>query len=420
MNGNGIALDLTRPQWRVHRSKARFRILIAGRRFGKTRLALTEVITDLAQVPDANIAYVAPTYSMAKRLMWRPLVRTLPDELVAEKNVSDLTLATANGGRVTLFGAKNYDNLRGDGYTKIIFDELADIEREAWEEAGRPALADRKGSALFIGTPRGFGNWSYDLWSEAPGQADWERFHFTTLDGGWVDAEEVAAARAERDDRAFRQEYEATFEEYGGLVYDGYSDTESVRPMAFRHDAETWLACDFNAGLRPMAWLLIQRIEGIYFVTKEFVYTNTNTLEMCETVERFFQASKFSGRLHVTGDNAGHRRESNASKSDYMIIENAFRNRSGYERTTKQVRHIQDRVNATNTLLRPGASGRRLFIDPSLKALRRGLVRVTWKDNGSGLQETTVGEIDPTDALSYFAYNYHPVHLSETTTRHSR
>lgn len=276
-------------------------------------------------------------------------------------------------------------------------------------------------------TPKGRGNWTYDAWQYANSNYTLDRaaFQFTTLQGGWVDEEEIAAARTELDERTFRQEYEASFEDYGGVVYWTFSQEEggNVRACQFNPEATTYLTWDFNAGERPMSVMVVQKRVGTnadsgerfwYEVPKEFVYRNTNTEEMCEAINRWLDEQKFIGTLEVTGDYYGNRRESSASRSDYLIIEAAFKSRKGYKRKVSPTTAIQDRVNATTSLLRSSTGERRLFIDPNCKALIRGLTRVTWKESGTGLQEVALGDIDPTDALSYFPYNYHPVHIKKS------
>ena len=261
------------------------------------------------------------------------------------------------------------------------------------------------------------GNWLYDLWCFAANAPGWDRHSFTTIEGGLVSPYEVESARHELDDRTFRQEYEASFEQYGGLVYYKFSDTESIAKEMYVAGLETWMTWDFNAGERPMSVLLIQKQpdKERYVATKEFVIGETNTEDMCNLLVDYFQKNGDPGFLHITGDSTGGRRESSASRSDWLIIEGFFRNHgggrnAGWERTSKVTTSIRDRVNATNALFCNAAGDRRLFLNPhTCPKTLRGLQRVSWGDNG-GLKEASLGEIDPTDALSYFPFNYFPVH----------
>src|SRR6202140_4899546 len=167
-------IRLKPPQWTVFRSDARFRVLVAGRRFGKTYLSLVELCQ--AAWKSGRLAwYVAPTYKQAKRIAWKPLKEMTRPYWASKPNETDLRIELVTGGTICLRGADNYDSLRGDGLDFLILDEYASIAREAWPEVLRPALADKKGKALFIGTPHGY-NHFYDLHRWAETQRNWARF----------------------------------------------------------------------------------------------------------------------------------------------------------------------------------------------------------------------------------------------------
>jgi hypothetical protein len=138
-------------------------------------------------------------------------------------------------GIIALRGADNYDSLRGNGLDFVVLDEYASMPPEAWTEVLRPSLADKQGRALFIGTPRGL-NHFYDLFQLAKGEdADaWAAFQFTTAEGGNVPLEELELAAHELDERTYRQEFHASFENIGeGLVYYGFDRALNVRPVVY-------------------------------------------------------------------------------------------------------------------------------------------------------------------------------------------
>jgi hypothetical protein len=147
--------------------------------------------------------------------------------MVARKpNETDLTIELVSGGTISLRGADNYDALRGDGLDFIVLDEYASMAPAAWTEVLRPALADKQGGALFIGTPRGH-NHFYDLYEAAQNQPHWAAFQYTTEQGGNVTPEELEIATHELDERTFRQEFRASFENLGvGLAYYARSRAE--------------------------------------------------------------------------------------------------------------------------------------------------------------------------------------------------
>ena len=157
-------MSLSAAQAQVAQDSHRFRTLITGRRFGKTTLAIREMAR-YAAPPNQTVWYVAPSYRMAKGIVWRKLKHRLQDLNWTERcNESELTIYLRNGSEISLKGAENADSLRGRAINFLVMDEFADIDPEAFYEVLRPTLADTQGHALFCGTPKGIGNWSYDLY----------------------------------------------------------------------------------------------------------------------------------------------------------------------------------------------------------------------------------------------------------------
>src|SRR6202521_4685816 len=167
-------VSLKAPQWEVFNCDKRFRVLAAGRRFGKTYLAATELCR-AAWVQDRKIWYVAPTYKQAKRIMWRPLKELTRAYWASRPNETDLRIELISGGTIALRGADNYDSLRGEGLDFVVLDEYASMAPEAWSEVLRPALSDRLGGALFIGTPKKH-NHFYKLFQAGREQEGWATF----------------------------------------------------------------------------------------------------------------------------------------------------------------------------------------------------------------------------------------------------
>ena len=202
-------------QLEVAKSKARFRILVAGRRFGKTRLG---TLLCLAKAMEGrNAWWVAPTYAMALE-GWKT-VRDLAGKYGMEVKESEKTVYTKAGGFVTVRTADNPDRLRGAGLDFIVLDECAFIKEQTWKEVLRPTLTERKGGCLFISTPKGIQNWFKRLYDEAENNPDWERWTYSTYDNPYVDKSELEIAKREIGSFLFSQEYEAQFvEQTGGLI----------------------------------------------------------------------------------------------------------------------------------------------------------------------------------------------------------
>ncbi len=188
-------MPLSKPQKQVLDCDKRFRVLITGRRFGKTFLAVTE-LAKFSRYPKKKVWYVAPTYRMAKDIVWFELVDKLTKhKWIKKTNNSDLSIQLRNGSTISLRGADNENSLRGVGLDFLVMDEFADVKEHAWYEVLRPTLSDKNGSALFCGTPRGYGNWSYNLFTKEQENDQWKSFQFTNLEGGQVSANEIEQAK---------------------------------------------------------------------------------------------------------------------------------------------------------------------------------------------------------------------------------
>jgi len=210
-----MKISLTKPQLKVSLSKARFRVLISGRRFGKTYLCITEMMKYASQ-PNQKIWYVAPTFKMAKEIAWSTLKEMLNQfNWIEDINETTMTITIKKShSTISLKGADNYDSLRGTGLNFLILDEFADINKKTWFEVLRASVADTLGSVMMCGTPKGYGNWSYEMYLKGKHDKGWESFQFTTLDGGMVNDDEIQQAKLDLDQRTFRQEFEGTFENY--------------------------------------------------------------------------------------------------------------------------------------------------------------------------------------------------------------
>ena len=194
--------------------RARFVVLVAHRRFGKTVLAVNHLIRQAltCRKQAGSFAYVAPFRNQAKSVAWayvKHFTARVPGRVVHE---GELRVSFANGASVRLFGADNADALRGLYFDAVVLDEVAQMAREVWGEIVRPALADRNGTALFIGTPKGE-NLFHELYVHA--QADttgqWRALTYRVGDTCALPGEEVARLRAEMGEQAFAQEFLCDF-----------------------------------------------------------------------------------------------------------------------------------------------------------------------------------------------------------------
>lgn len=207
-----LKVSLHPSQMEIFNSPARFKVVAAGRRFGKSRLAALVLLIKALQSPEKDVFYVAPTFQQAKDILWS-LLKELGAEVIAQAHENTAVLTLINGRRIFLKGSDRPDTLRGVGLYYVVIDEYADMKPHVWEQILRPALADVKGGAMFIGTPKGR-NWFYELWKEADEDVSgaWKAWHFTSFDNPYLDPEEIELAKKSMSSFAFRQEFMASFE----------------------------------------------------------------------------------------------------------------------------------------------------------------------------------------------------------------
>ena len=206
---------LHEAQEEVANSDARWKILCAGRRFGKTRLGVQMCLQ--VALAGGRAWWVAPTFSIA-RVGWRDIAasaKSFPREIEPKVSLANMQIDLHSGGSIAVRSADNPQRLRGEGLDFLVMDEAAFVKPEVWQEVLRPTLTERKGSALFISTPMGRDNWFYDLWETAEEADNWERFRFATVDNPMIDPEEVEAAKGEVGSIVFAQEYLAEFVDAG-------------------------------------------------------------------------------------------------------------------------------------------------------------------------------------------------------------
>ncbi len=399
---------LTKPQTKIFSCESRFRVIVAGRRFGKTYLSALELISKAIAKPDQHCWYVAPTYKSAKEIAWDMIAEVIPDEYVEKRNETSLTLLLINGSKISLKGAEKPDNLRGRGIDFCILDEIADMRPNTWAEVLRPSLSDRGGSAMFIGTPKGR-NHFYDLWGKgADNQEGWASFQFTTLDGGNVPKSELDAARGDLDERTFKQEYEAKFVNYSGIIYYNFVREDSV--VRFEGELDhLHIGMDFN--LDPMsAVVMLRRGDNLYAID-EVVMFGSNTDEMVAEIKQRYPSKKIT----IYPDPACRQRKTSAGgRTDLSILQNA-----GFEVRVKNAHTaVRDRVNAVNSRLKSSSGDRRLFIAPKCKKTIESLERQTYKEGTS--QPDKSGYDHMNDALGYAVDYLFPIRKQHEAVKPQR
>ena len=384
-------MALTKPQKKVISDQSRFRVLVTGRRFGKTFLAINE-LAKFASKPNQRVWYVAPTYRQAKAICWNVLKeKMIYHKWVKNINHSDLTITLKNNSTITLRGSDNEQSLRGVGLNFLCIDEFADVNKEAWFEVLRPTLSDTKGHALFCGSPRGFGNWSYELFKQGETNKDWASFKYTTLEGGQVDDNEIEQARQDLDIRTFQQEYEATFVNYSGMIYYNFNRQKNIVDKYDKDAGVLHIGLDFNVD--PMSAVICLIVNEIIIVVDEIQIYSSNTQEMCEEIKTRYQNKK----IVVYPDPSARQRKTSAGGfTDLSILKNA-----GFDVKCKNTAPlIRDRINAVNAKLKNVNGKNSLFIVKSCKNVIKSIERQIYKE-GTHVPDKDSGYDHMNDALGY-------------------
>jgi hypothetical protein len=390
-------MPLTKPQKKVILDKSRFRVLITGRRFGKTFLAINE-LAKFASQPNKKVWYVAPSYRQAKAICWGVLKeKMIYHKWVKSINHSDLTLTLKNNSQITLRGSDNESSLRGVGLNFLILDEFQDINKTAWYEVLRPTLSDTEGHALFCGTPRGFGNWSYDLYKMGENNKDWKSFQYTTLEGEQVSEDEIEQAKQDLDLRTFQQEYEATFVNYSGMIYYNFSRDKNIIEKYNKNTGVLHIGLDFNVD--PMSAVVCIIENDRIFVVDEIQIYSSNTNEMCDEIKTRYK----NKQIVVYPDPSARQRKTSAGGlTDLAILKN-----NGFDvRCRSTAPLVRDRINAVNSKLKNVNGKNSLFIVKFCKNAIKSIERQIYKE-GTHIPDKDSGYDHMNDALGYLVeYNF--------------
>jgi hypothetical protein len=392
-------MALSLAQKTVAQDNHRFRVVCAGRRFGKTFLAIRELCYH-ARIPDQDVLYVAPTFGQAKHIVWRQLKNRLQDvNWIKKVNETELTITLRNNSRIYLKGADAYDRLRGGQYNFIVIDEMADIVPEAWYETLRPTLSNTLGKALFIGTPKGL-NHFYDLYQMSTVDKDhWSAYSFTTLEGGNVPEDEITQARRDLDSKTFKQEYEASFETFAGRIYYSFERALNVQEPAVVNTSTVYVGADFNVS--PMSATIAVREGDDLYVIDEIKMYSSNTNELADEIKTRYPKSK----VWIYPDPAGSARKSSANGiTDHIILANA-----GFVvKAPRSHTPVRDRINAVNSRLCDSTGIRHLFVNPKCKYTIESLERQVYKE-GTSQPDKESGYDHMNDALGYMVDYIWPV-----------
>ena len=389
---------LHKRQMEVYNSTARYRTVVAGRRWGKTQLSKMEMIRE-AKRPKKLIWYIAPTYQMARQIMWEDLKETIPRRWVKKINETQMSILLKNGSMIALKGADKPDTLRGVGLDFVVLDEFQDMRPETWNTVIQPTLASTRGRALFIGTPKSF-NHLYEHYMRGQSMEDptWDGWQFQTITSPFILPEEIDEARRNMSEKEFRQEFEASFETMSNRVYHAFDRNKHVKRVKYDPRLPIRVGMDFN--IQPMSAVLFQIHDpgpnAIIKVFDEVYLRNSNTFEMSEELERRYWRHKKN--LVIYPDPAGGSRSTTSrGDSDFSILR-----QKGFKRLKYRRKHprIRDRVNSVNRMLMSADGTVRTVIDHSCKEFIKSLEQTQYKKDSNDINKADSVE-HMTDAYGY-------------------
>lgn len=398
----------------------RFRVICAGRRWGKSVLARM-IVLKWATEQVGVYWIVSPTYKQAKMIHWRDIQNEVPREWIAKRNEVELSITLKNGSVIELKGAENPDALRGVKLRGLVIDEIASIRNWdwLWSEVLRPTLTDYAAPAIFISTPKGY-NHFYELFQQGQAEGDYKSWRFTSYDNPFIEGGEIDAAKKELTEDTFAQEYLADFRKFTGLVYKEFQrETHVIESFDVPDSYSMYRAIDFGS-TNPTAalWIAVDSDDN-WFVVGEHYQTG-------ETIDFHagrINAHEYSKRVTQTfGDPSGAQWINEfAQRGIYITPANKETGQShegwvryGIERVAERLKptpgHHVERLGERGN---PVGGNPRLFVFKTCENTIREIETYRWKEK-SVTQAQDLNNPDAPekandhamDALRYFAVSY--------------
>ena len=419
-------VNLTPANIRYYNDLHRFITIPAGRRSRKDLIGVRKMLVDKGRgafyIPNSLYIFAAPTHSQAKSIFWETLKR---DTKLFQRKVSetDRRIELINGSVLEVSGLDKPERIEGKTYPPvkgILITEFPNIKPDVWNAHIRPILSDNEGFAILNGVPEGMNHW-YDICLYACGgvmpniipkvgayaeNGQWS-FH------SWYSAdvlpeEEIAEAKRSMDERTFRQEYEASFENAEGLAYYAFSQANK-QDCKYNPKVSLDIGMDFN--VNPMCAVEGHIRDGAFYQHDESVLINSNTYEMANHLINKYDLKKdYDGMLPATiyPDATGKARESNATHTDLQILRKA-----GFTVKARNSNPLQkDRINSMNSAMQPMDSEPRYYVDKRCKNTIDDYSKVQRMADGrldKTQEEIGKARVHITDAVGYLIHYNFPI-----------
>ncbi len=388
-------LDKKRKEVLLHPAKRK--VLVAGRRFGKSYLSIIWMLTRKIQENERRWL-ICPTYRQGRHTSWKVL-RAIFRNYDAQLNESELLVRLPNGAEIAIKGAEQENNLRGAGLDMVCMEEYSYIKPHVWEEIIYPMLTTTNGDALFIGTPNGYDH-LYDAYLKGQGNdPEWKSWQYTTLDGGFVPEEEIKKAKSMMDERAFKTEFLASFETTGNRAAYNFDRLIHVK-KAEQISSNIFWSMDFN--ILGSVCLACEYTDGTIHFFDEIRLPNSNTQMMANEMK------KVAPYIPVYPDATGSARSTTSNRSDHQILRD-----NGFRVISKKANpSVIDRLNALNRMLKDANGKVRMTIDPKCTNLIKDLEQ-TQRTNDGRIDKRDEKRSHFLDACSYYiAYKHSLINRS--------
>ena len=376
---------------------AKRKVLVAGRRFGKSYLSIIWMLTRKIEQNERRWI-ITPTYRQGKTTTWK-LLRAVFRNYDAQVNESELLVKLPNGAEIAIKGAEQENNLRGAGLDMVCMEEYSYIKPHVWEEIIYPMLTTTNGDALFIGTPNGYDH-LYDAYLKGQGNnPEWKSWQYTTLDGGFVPEEEIKKAKSMMDERAFKTEFLASFETTGNRAAYNFDRSIHVK-KAEQISSNIFWSMDFN--ILGSVCLACEYTDGTIHFFDEIRLPNSNTQMMANEMK------KVAPYIPVYPDATGSARSTTSNRSDHQILRD-----NGFRVISKKANpSVIDRLNALNRMLKDANGKVRMTIDPKCTNLIKDLEQ-TQRTNDGRIDKRDEKRSHFLDACSYYiAYKHSLINRS--------
>jgi PBSX family phage terminase large subunit len=314
-----------------HLDESRFRILVGGRRVGKSLSALHDMLKHCLATPGAVAWWISPTLTDARDVGWEILKDLLPQLEIVVRYINEtrMKICFSNGAVITFKGSENERSLRGRGLTFLVVDEGAFIEPSVWKKALRPALTDKQGRAVLCSTPNGR-NWYFDQFNYAKISESWSTYSWPTYLNPIITKEDLLDAQEELSDIEYRQEYLAEFITKAGMVYDDFTDDNIIQPYQPNRQSDLiYAGMDFGyAGYTAICFMALDNNLGTVRQFDEIYVSRhdiQNIAELIKTKLAEYQLSK-QDLIALYTDPAGNAEEltSGISPVDYLRMNHDF------------------------------------------------------------------------------------------------